>query len=53
MPLQFAKQEQVQARGPPTFSIDTGDAFDLSIFTAFDFDPPTLGEQVENALFSA
>lgn len=53
MPFQLAKQAQIQAWSPPTFAIDTGDAFDFSIFAAFDFDPPALREQVKDALFSA
>lgn len=52
-PFQFAKQQQVQARGPPTLPVDADDAVDFPIFTAFDFNSPTLREQMKDALFSA
>ena len=51
--FQLAKQEQVQARRAPAFSIDAEYAFDFAALTAFDFDPSALRKQVQNALFGA
>jgi hypothetical protein len=51
--LQFSKQEHVEARGTPTFSIDTDDAFDFAAVATFHFNAPALREQVKDALFSA
>lgn len=51
--LELAEQAHVETWRAPTLSIDADHAFDLAALAAFNFDPPALREQVQNALFSA